>query len=129
MLAFVGRDRSRFWRQLRDVGLFLVSFQRLNEIRHGIRAEHPRQPDDGSHPHTRSARIRDGRARFLETSGPDLRMAPLVAGNTPEGGGADGILFDLGKSVVKDDRVAFELEVGEARLALLFGQLKGCLCH
>ena len=129
VLAFVGRDLCRFGRELRRVSRFLVAFQRLDEVRHRVRAEHARQPDDRPHADARRARIRNRRTCLRQTIGPDLGVAPLVAGNSAERRGAVRILLDLGKSVVKNDRVTFEPEVGEARLALLFGQLKSCLCH
>ena len=81
---------------------------------------------------TRSARRagrRHGRARLLEPRRPDLGVAPLVAGDALEGGGARRVLLDLCQLVVQDDRVAFELEVGEAALDLVGAQLRASLLH
>ncbi len=60
---------------------------------------------------------------------PYLGVAPLVGGDAFEGGRPIGIPLDLARAVIEGDRVALELEVGEAARVLLVGQLQHGLSH
>ena len=56
VLALIGHDRGHGRVRLRLVELFLVAFQRLDEVRYGAGPEDACQADDETHPRTRTAR-------------------------------------------------------------------------
>ena len=117
VLALVGGDRGDLGRgTLGVVGRLLVALERLDQLRDRRCAEQPGGQDDEPDAHPRTAGRRHVGAELAQLGGPDLGVAPLVAGDPLERLGAARVLLDAGQRVVQDDRVTFQLQVVETAL-------------
>jgi len=119
VLALVRGDRRDLRAILRVVERFLVPFHRLHEVRHGSRPEEACDPDDEAHPRAGAAGGGDIDTVLPQSRRPDLRMAALVGRDGAEGACPLGVALDLAQALVEDDRIALELEVGQAPFASL----------
>src|SRR3990172_3717590 len=121
MAPLVGRDRLDLGARLALVDLLFLALERLDQIADRLRAEEAGHPDDQANAQAGPPGRRDRDALLAQLLRPDLAVAALVRGDVTEGGRAARFLLDAGQRVVQDDRVALELQVGEALLDVADG--------
>ena len=116
---------------LAEVRLLLVALEGPDQLGDRGGPEEPGHQDDEADAQSGTIRRRHDGAVLVEALGPDVRMPALVPGDRPEGGLAARVALDPGQSVVEDDGVAFELQVGEAARLLVGGHAanRTCACH
>ena len=116
VLALVSGDRGDLGRRLLGVVCrFLVALERPDQVRDGARPEQAGDQHDQPDPWPGAVGRRDGRAELGQLVRPDVGVAALVRRDPAERVGTRLVLFDLRQRVVQHDRVAFQLEILEAR--------------